>query len=508
MSPLPSIRRKLRRVFAHLSIRNKLIVVVAGATVISLGAGFLVVLLNSLQQFEEDLIHSTDVIARSVGTFSSVALAFEDEEGAEEALAPVQAFEQISDVYLYDVEGNLFAHWTRSGTLNLPDRRHDVHSEVAEGHVQVFRPIIFDKKRYGTIFVRASTASLEDRTRQFLVFMALLMLALVGFSVFVAAGLQGLISRPILELADHARHVSEHADYSLRVENPGSDEIGVLYDGFNAMLEQVQSRQEELERSNRDLDQFAYVASHDLKAPLRAIATLSTWLEEDLSDEVDDEAKEQLRLMRSRVQRMDALIEGILQYSRAGRLTTGTEPVDVGHMVRELVAVLDLPEGMEIEIADDMPLLETRRLRLEQVFQNLISNAIKYHDDPGNGRVEVGWSRDDDGTPRFWVEDDGPGIAAEHHDRVFLMFQTLQPRDRVESTGLGLSLVTKLVEEEGGKVSLRSAKGEGARFEFTWPVDRRPGASRPSASQPSASVQSASVRSASVRSAPKAVAKE
>ena len=115
-------------------------------------------------------------------------------------------------------------------------------------------------------------------------------------------------------------------------------------------------------------------------------------------------------------------------------------------------------------------MLKTRKLRLEQVIQNLISNAVKYHHDPENGRIEIGCRKEGAERWRFWVQDDGPGIAEEHHERVFLMFQTLQPRDRVESTGLGLSLVTKLVEEEGGRVTLVSAEGEGARFEFTWPA--------------------------------------
>ena len=167
---------------------------------------------------------------------------------------------------------------------------------------------------------------------------------------------------------------------------------------------------------------------------------------------------------------MDSLIEGILQYSRAGRLATGIQTVDTRQMVREILDILALPHGMVVTISDRLPVLETRKLRLEQTIQNLISNAVKYHHDPANGHIEIGCEKESPDLWRFWIQDDGPGIAEEHHERVFMMFQTLQPRDRVESTGLGLSLVTKLVEEEGGRVRLVSAEGEGARFEFTWPA--------------------------------------
>lgn len=471
---VPSIRQLFRGLFARLSIRNKLVVIVSLSTTVALTAGFLTVVLTSVAQFEEDLIGTTEVIARSVGTYSAVALAFDDLGEAENALEALGSEETVTAAVLFNLDGTVFKAWHRTGEERfIPQQIHDVHSEIGGGQVHIFRPVVFEGRRYGTIYVQATAESLDQRRRTYLIYMALLLVALVVFAVFMAFGLQGLISRPILALAAKARQISDHADYSVRVQKPGNDEIGVLYDGFNEMLEQIQRRQGELERSNRDLDQFAYVASHDLKAPLRAISTLSAWIEEDLDDKISDDERDQLRLLRSRVQRMDSLIEGILQYSRAGRLATGIETVDTRQMVREIVDILSLPEGMEVTLSSDLPVLETRKLRLEQVIQNLISNAVKYHHDPARGQIEIGCRREDDGRWCFWVQDDGPGIAEEHHERVFLMFQTLQPRDRVESTGLGLSLVTKLVEEEGGRVSLVSSEGEGARFEFTWSA--RPG---------------------------------
>ncbi len=224
-----------------------------------------------------------------------------------------------------------------------------------------------------------------------------------------------------------------------------------------------------LERRNRELDHFAYVASHDLKAPLRAIANLASWIEEDLEDRLEGETRRQLELLRGRVQRMEALIDGLLAYSRAGRSAVQPEAVSVEALLAEVVDSLDPPAGMRIE-GGDLPTLVTDRLRLSQVLANLVGNAIKYHHDPHHGRVEV--SAEDLGDRfRFTVADDGSGIDPRFHERIFQIFQTLQPRDSLESTGIGLALVKKIVEELGGEIELDSAPGEGARFQFTWPKE-------------------------------------
>lgn len=229
-----------------------------------------------------------------------------------------------------------------------------------------------------------------------------------------------------------------------------------------------------LEQSNRELDQFAYVASHDLKAPLRGIANLAQWIEEDLGERVTGESAEHMRLLQGRVHRMEALIDGILAYSRAGRVRTPPEPVDTGALVGEVVELLAPGAGVEVEAEPGMPTVEAERVPLQQVFMNLIGNAVKYgRAARGAVKVRVGWRMVRDGY-EFTVADDGPGIAPEYHDRVWGIFQTLQARDKVEGTGIGLSVVKKIVESRGGEVWLRSAAGEGAEFGFTWPRVARP----------------------------------
>src|SRR5581483_8753590 len=222
-----------------------------------------------------------------------------------------------------------------------------------------------------------------------------------------------------------------------------------------------------LERSNQELDQFAYITSHDLRAPLRGIANLSRWIEEDLGENLTEETRQQLELMRGRVNRMEAMIEGILEYSRVGRVAIKLERVDVGALLSEIVDLLAPPPGFTVEIAPGMPVLVTKKIRLQQVFQNLIGNALKHHHRPeGHIRVSV---QDAGEFYEFAVTDDGPGIAPQYHDKVFVIFQTLEARDKVENTGLGLSLVKKIVESQGGTICLESAEGAGATFRFTWP---------------------------------------
>ncbi|HEY9850370.1 MAG TPA: PAS domain S-box protein [Leptolyngbyaceae cyanobacterium] len=222
-----------------------------------------------------------------------------------------------------------------------------------------------------------------------------------------------------------------------------------------------------LEKRNQELDQFAYIVSHDLKAPLRAIANLSQWIEEDLQEHLTGDTKHQMDLLRGRVHRMEALIQGILEYSRVGRVKTAKELVDVGVMLENAIASLAPPPTFTITVESEMPVFTTERLLLEQVFTNLISNAIKHHNRP-DGTVTISCQNKGE-FYEFVVRDDGPGIAPQYHEKVFVIFQTLLARDRVENTGIGLSLVKKIVEDKGGNICLESEVDRGATFRFTWP---------------------------------------
>lgn len=224
-----------------------------------------------------------------------------------------------------------------------------------------------------------------------------------------------------------------------------------------------------LEKSNADLHQFAYAASHDLKAPLRAVINLAQWLEEDPANTFSDESRKHVGLIVSRVTRLQTLIDGILSYSRAGGLAVDNERVDVATLLEEVVELLSPTAPARIRVEGLMPVLVTEVAPLRQVFMNLVGNALK-HSGRADTEVSIGGMKAKNGIWRFKVTDNGPGIDAKYHDRVWKIFQTLESRDKVEGAGIGLSLVRKLVEQRGGTVAIEPAPGHGASFIFTWPV--------------------------------------
>jgi signal transduction histidine kinase len=224
-----------------------------------------------------------------------------------------------------------------------------------------------------------------------------------------------------------------------------------------------------IEAVNVELQEFAYVASHDLKAPLRVIDNASKWLEEDLQEHLTDETRDNMNLLRGRIGRMEKLLDDLLEYSRIGRSTDERyiEVVTGDALMANILALLSPPNGFSVKVSSSFADIHVRRMPLQQILMNLVSNAIKHHD-RNNGCIEV-TAKDDGARYAFMVKDDGPGIPAQFHDQIFKMFQTLKPRDQVEGSGMGLAMVRKNIEVFGGTIDLRSAEGKGSEFHFTWP---------------------------------------
>jgi len=232
--------------------------------------------------------------------------------------------------------------------------------------------------------------------------------------------------------------------------------------------EQHERLLQEISSANEELTNFAYVVSHDLKAPLRAISSLADWISTDYVDKFDEEGREHMRLLISRVHRMSGLIDGILQYSRVGRVKETPVAVDLNLLVSEVIDLLAPPDRIKVTVQDALPTVVGERTRIQQVFQNLISNAIQYIDKPA-GEVHITCTSTA-GKWQFAVSDNGPGIEQRHFERIFQLFQTLVPRDKVESTGVGLALVRKILEMYGGEIWVESVVGTGSTFIFTLPV--------------------------------------
>ncbi len=226
---------------------------------------------------------------------------------------------------------------------------------------------------------------------------------------------------------------------------------------------------EELERSNKELATFAYVASHDLKSPLRGIFQISQWIEEDLGNGDTQSIPGHMKMLHGRLRRMEHLLDDLLAYSRAGRMEGGISQINLGALAHDIFDMQAPPGEFTLITADDLPTFTTLATPLEQVLRNLFTNAIKHHD-RSTGSIKLDWQLANKDYYQFSVTDDGPGIPPEYHERVFVMFQTLRPRDEVEGSGMGLALVKKIVETYGGKASITSDGKRGTSIHFTWPV--------------------------------------
>lgn len=262
---------------------------------------------------------------------------------------------------------------------------------------------------------------------------------------------------------------------------PTMDDVKAMNRTLVRRNEEIEIEREKSEKAaqlekevNLELEQFAYIVSHDLKAPLRGIRSLADWLYQDNYAELNADGKENLTLLQGRVTRMDTLINGILRYSRVSRDKLPQERFDLEPLVAQVIDALAPPETIKIVIETPLPRIMGVEIQIEQVFQNLISNAITYMNKP-EGVVKIRCRESEDG--KFWIfsiSDNGLGIAREHFERVFKLFETLSPSDASDegaSTGIGLSIVKRIVERHGGRVWLESELGEGSTFFFSLPRD-------------------------------------
>lgn len=273
------------------------------------------------------------------------------------------------------------------------------------------------------------------------------------------------ISRRFIKMTALANSIA-NGNYKVSLVDDRKDEISSLTMSLNKMAAKLQDSFAHLTKVNNELDQFAYVVSHDLKAPLRAINNLAEWISEDLTEK-DPDIIQNLTMMRGRVHRMENLINGILDYSRVGRKELPATTFPVKELLKETIENIAPPSGFRITATTALPTLTTERTLFYQVLSNLLSNAFKYHHRK-EGVVEVR-CREFEDFYQFEVEDDGPGIPQEYHKKVFGMFQTMEARDVKESTGVGLAIVKKIVEEKGGEIWIDPVKRNGSIFIFTWP---------------------------------------
>ncbi len=497
---------------ARLSLRQKLMLISVSPTVVAL----LLMLVSNLfldrQAYRKILENELDSTARMLAFNSTALLEFGEKLAGIKLLEATSIYPDIDYACIFDRNGERFSEYLRadSSFVDKPQSPRDRGIFFETSAVHLYHPIMLGDERLGTIYLHSTMAQHNEQLRKTSTYIVLLLFlsALVGL-VF-AFRVQRLIYNPVIQLAGAARTITRTNDYSLRVIKQSDDELGDLVDQFNRMLRRIQTQNtalkseiivregteqqltaaneelqfeigqrvqaegqlgvllDDLEKKNAELQDFAYVVSHDLKAPLRGISSLATWLIKDYGDVMDDKGIKYLNQLKDRTRRMHTFIEGILQYSRLGRAPMNKELLDTQQLVQQVIETLNPPETVSVLIPEPLPMVYYDKLFLIQVFQNLIGNALQHMGTP-DGTITIGYT-ELEASWEFFVEDTGVGIESQHHERIFRIFQSLQKRETGDSSGIGLTLVKKIIERNGGEIRVESTLGEGTTFLFTVPI--------------------------------------
>ncbi|MGN6399750.1 MAG: sensor histidine kinase [Flavisolibacter sp.] len=287
----------------------------------------------------------------------------------------------------------------------------------------------------------------------------------VVMALFVVSFLIYRISNRINKMVKMADSITG-GNYEVHTEETGRDELSSLARSLNYMAKTLSFTISELKRKNTELDQFAHIVSHDMKAPLRGIDNVVTWIEEDHKQELSPKVADYLQLIKGRVIRGENLIQGLLSYARIGKDQNHEEELNIHSLVEEVLENFTVNTGTKVNISPLLPVIYSEKLPLLQIFSNLIGNAIKYNDKE-QGEISV-YHKEYADQWEFFVKDNGPGIGKNYHEKIFLIFQTLQERDSFESTGVGLAIVRKILDSRNEKIFVSSEPGKGSLFSFTW----------------------------------------
>lgn len=465
----------LKRTLAHLSIRLKLTLVIMAVAISISTVQNLVIYKRDMRVFRNTLRDRITTTASIIGKNLSPSLRFRSRQDALELINSLRAETAINSAYVYTADGGVLAEFVRHGEiLSVPMVNiEDEAKYFTDDNLIIIHQINEDSKRLGAIYISCDLTELEESRHERIKTGLLTALLATLISFFLAAGLQRFFTKPIYKLVDVTKQVGRDKDFSLRLPDSTNDEFGKLMHGFNFMLSEIEDGQKklaekmtELQRTNKELDQFVYAASHDLKAPLRAVDNLSRLISKAVHGMLPPDKQEFLDLMQNRVRRMEGLIDDLLQYSRVGRVAAPKVEVNIGELLTHIIDLLAPPATFKITFAENMPTIVTTKTPLEQVFRNLINNAIKHHSRE-DGHIQIQY-KDYNEYIEFSISDDGPGIPPQYHNTIFQMFQTLKPRDEVEGSGMGLALVKKIIENQGGTIEVQSSEGNGAKFIFTW----------------------------------------
>ena len=506
--------------FRHLSIRHKLTLLLMGNVGIVLLAVSAATLITDVRAIRERLAKSYSTLATVVAANSAAALSIADidRSSAQAVVSGLAVEPTILFAALYNLEGTEIAHYQSPtvGQLSLTPPREFGPIYTDDGFLDVVQEVpLKDGRVIGRLYLRVTLAVLNSEVQRKILIAGSVFAAALLLAMLLSSLLQRIFSNPILRLAQVAARVSDEHNYSLRAIKTSHDELGVLCDGFNGMLSEIQQRDaelrvhrlrleetverrtwmlksktEELTRSNTELEQFAYISSHDLQEPLRKIQAFGDMLATQYRDVLGDEGRDYLQRMQGAAKRMQGLINELLNYSRITTKAQPFVPVNLSEVARHVLIDLETriqETGGRIEL-EPLPTLEGDPTQMRQLLQNLIGNSLKYHraDVPPVVKVQ---SRllplgerafPSQGPPiqfcEITVEDNGIGFEQKYVDRIFAPFERLHGRGEYEGTGMGLAICRKIVERHGGTITATSVPHQGSTFIVTMPLQQPKGA--------------------------------
>ncbi|MBN1252036.1 MAG: HAMP domain-containing protein [Bacteroidales bacterium] len=585
--------------FYNLSIKTKISLIIISISLFAVIFSFFVISINNVQTFKNDLVLQNSLTAKLISEYLIYAIAFDDTKDAVETLDKLNTQPFVLKAELYDSKGKFFASYKnkKASRKNLIYKNSSFNFSGDKLHI--YESIHADGEFFGTLHLLITTEYLNQKVKDYFFLMLIIIFVMSLFVVFLANSFQNIITKPILKLASLTQEISKTNDYTIRINKFFDDEIGILYEGFNEMLEQIVKNEtntrkaqtalikseeqfsifmqmlpagafiknadytykyvnkflidefdahywvdknitsnlpserkqlknegdiealenvfhledslydnknelrfletwkfpikrhktetliggftidvtkrknaeqkvkyyiKELERNNSDLEEFNYVASHDLREPLRTITSYCDLLKEDLGDELNKDSSEDINFITDAAARMNTLIQDILQLSRAGRVEFEQEAVDLNVIMSNIVK--DLKLKIEENLAEvkysNLPIVKGDAVQLSRVFQNLLTNSLKFKSEK-KPIIEITTKLNDD----FYIlnfSDNGIGIEKQYHMQIFSAFKRLHSREEYEGTGIGLAICKKIIERHNGSISLESEKNIGTKF--------------------------------------------